>query len=78
MRCFSETAIRNHRGPVWGADTTLATRTDGYLGIKIGIDGAMACLAARIHIFRRRESKPTKSCEKETRITLSGRFWSAG
>ena len=45
MRCFSETAIRNHRGP----DTTLATRTDGYFGIKIGIDRAMACLAARIH-----------------------------
>ena len=71
MRCFSETAIRSHRGPIWRADTTLATRTDGYFGIKIGIDRAMAFLTARIHIFRRRESKPTKSREKEKLITLS-------
>ena len=26
MRCFSASVIRNHRGPVWRADTTLATR----------------------------------------------------
>ena len=26
VRCFSESVICNHRGPVWRADTTLATR----------------------------------------------------
>ena len=26
MRCFSESVIRSHRGPVWHADTTLTTR----------------------------------------------------
>ena len=50
---------------------------DGYFGIKIGIKRAMACLAARIHLFRRRERKVTKCREKEKRITLWGRLWSA-
>ena len=35
----------------------------------------MACLAARNHIL---EPTPTKSCENEKQITLSGQFWSAG
>ena len=26
VRCFSESVIRNHRGPVWDADTPLTTR----------------------------------------------------
>ena len=26
VRCFSESVIRNHLGPVWDADTPLTTR----------------------------------------------------
>ena len=26
VRCFSESVIRNHRGPGWDADTPLTTR----------------------------------------------------
>ena len=38
----------------------------------------MACLAARVYIFCRRESKSSERREKEKRTTLSRRFRSAG
>ena len=36
----------------------------------------MACLATRVHVHCRRESKFAKPREKEKRDALSGRYWS--
>lgn len=88
---FPECIIHPHQGLIWHWDIYISYkdqvikisrrhggkeyRTAGYFRIKIGIEWAMACLAARNHIL---EPTPTKSCENEKQITLSGQFWSAG
>ena len=93
MRCLSENAIRNHRGPVWRANTTLATmiKLTRFLSDMaknniqpMDISGSKSELSERWRFWLRgftyfAEGKANLQIpQKEKRITLSGPFWSAG